>query len=356
MISSYLPSGSKIGVGYQAHALANAMVSRGHSVVMFSQSGSSQGAFYETRTVAVRGSNRTFKFALNLRDVDWRGFDIIHAHTDDYWLWRAPVAAHIRTLHGSCLSEAIHIKGTRERLRMGLLGLSELVATAVADEAVGVSRNSLRWTPWVRTVIPNGVDLSRFKPGERTEVPTILFVGTYQRRKRGKFLSDVFQNEVRSRLPDAQLWMVTEDAPAPYRPGVTVFGRVSDDELADLYGRAWVFCLPSTYEGFGIPYVEAMASGCPVVATPNPGAVEVTMDGRYGILARDSELGAALVSLLKAPGERDRMAQAGREHARRYDLAQVAADYETLYFRVLRKRADAIGISRRWLGRPPRTP
>ena len=47
-----------------------------------------------------------------------------------------------------------------------------------------------------------------------------------------------------------------------------MLGQVSDAELVDLYRSSWLFCLPSSYEGFGIPYAEAMANGCPVVATP----------------------------------------------------------------------------------------
>ena len=115
---------------------------------MFSRTGASEGARYKTQTVAVEGPGRTFKFALALRHVDWSQFDVLHAHTDDYWLWRAPVDAHVRTLHGSCFDEALHIQGARERLRMLLLGLSEMVASVVADETVAVSRNTRRWTPW----------------------------------------------------------------------------------------------------------------------------------------------------------------------------------------------------------------
>jgi phosphatidyl-myo-inositol alpha-mannosyltransferase len=336
MVSAYLPSGSKIGVGHQAHALANELVSRGHDVSMFSRSGPSDGALYETQTVPVYGSGRTFKFAYALRHIDWRGFDVLHAHTDDYWLWDAPARVHVRTLHGSCFDEAIHISGVRERARMALLGFSELLATAVADETVAVSRNTLRWTPWVKRVIPNGVDLQRFRQGERAEVPTILFVGTYERRKRGKLLMEIFQRQIRPQLPDAQLWMVAEDAPS--RDGVTVFGRVSDQDLADLYARAWVFCLPSTYEGFGIPYVEAMASGCPVVASPNPGAVEITSAGRYGMLAPDNELGPTILRLLNTSSERERLARKGLERARDFDLVRVAADYEALYAEAITKR------------------
>ena len=329
MISYYLPSGSKIGVGHQVHLLANAMVDRGHRVTVFSGCEASEGARYATETMRLRGSNRTFKFALQLRHVDWSAFDVLHAHGDDYWLWRRRVPVHVRTLHGSCFSEAIHISGAKERLRMALLGLTELLATAVADEAVVVSENSRRWMPWVRRVIPNGVDLSRFRPGERSENPSILFVGTYGRRKRGKLLADVFEREVVPRLPNAELWMVAEDAPP--RRGVTVFGRIPDDELASLYGRAWLFCLPSSYEGFGIPYVEAMAAGCPVVATRNSGAVEVTRSGRHGVLVHDTSLGESLVSMLTSPGDRERFAYEGLRRARDFDLRRTVEAYEALY-------------------------
>jgi len=259
---------------------------------------------------------------------------VLHAVGDDYWLWRRRAPARVCTLHGSCLSEARWIHGGRERLRMLLLGIAEILASLIADEAVAVSENTRRWLPWVRLVIPNGIDLRRFHPGgERSLHPSLLFVGTYHRRKRGKLLVEVFEREVLRVLPNAELWMVCEDA--PQRPGVKVLGRVSDGELADLYRRAWVFCLPSTYEGFGIPYVEAMASGCPVVATRNPGAVEVTRNGRLGLIADDCQLGEVLAGLLASPADRDRLARDALASISRYDLGIVAAAYEDLYVRLL---------------------
>ncbi len=74
-------------------------------------------------------------------------------------------------------------------------------------------------------------------------------------------LAEAFPRDVLPAVPDAELRMVTQDAPADPGAGITVLGRLDDEELAREYRAAWVFCLPSSYEGFGIPYAEAMASG-----------------------------------------------------------------------------------------------
>ena len=337
MASYYLPSDSKMGVGYQAHALANALVARGHEVTVFSSSAPAPEANYCTITVPLDGHLRTFKFALALRRRDWSSYDVLHAHAGDYLLKRRGIKAHVRTVHGSSLSEARHIRGLRPRLAMVFYWSCEMLATVIADEAVAVSNNTRRRRPWIRTVIPNGVDLTKFKPGIRSENPSVLFVGTYAWRKRGKLLAEVFEREVRPNFPNAELWMVAEDA-LPH-VGLKRMGRVSEAELAELYSRAWVFCLPSTYEGFGIPYVEAMASGCPVVATPNPGAREVTDSGQYGVLVNDAALGQALSSLLGSQKERDRLSWKALVHVRRFDLSMIAAEYEALYLRLLSRRA-----------------
>ena len=201
MISLYLPSGSKIGCGYQAHYMANAMVGRGHRVTMFSPCERPGDARYEHRWVDVGRRLTTFRFAWELRKAGLWDFDVIHAHGDDYWLWgrgKKPAEspsprpspggrgsskpAHVRTMHGSCLAEAIHISGIKAKTRMLMLGLSEVLATFVADRTACVSENTRRYYPWVKDVVMNGVDLGAFHPGlpgeEKEAEPTILFVGT----------------------------------------------------------------------------------------------------------------------------------------------------------------------------------
>lgn len=333
MISYYLPSGSKIGVGYQVHELASEMVRRGHQVDVFSNCPPVKGAMYGHRHIPLSGPMRTFRFALALRKVDFSSYDVLHAHGDDYWLWRRRVPRHVRTLHGSCFEEALHIRGAKEKLRMLALGLSEVLASLVADVTVAVSPQTLRWTPWVQHVIPNGVDTSRFHPieDERSLTPSILFVGTWGGRKRGGDLAQIFLDEVRPAVPGAELWMVTQDAPTALGPGIKVLGRLSDNDLAAAYARAWVFCLPSSYEGFGVPYAEAMASGIPVVATPNVGARYVTREGEDGALADLSHIGRRLVDLLSNGRERNNLAARGLARSQSFTLSKIADQYEQLY-------------------------
>lgn len=329
MISLYLPGGSKIGSGYQAHGMANAFAARGWEVTMYSPCDRPEDAHYDHVKVDTGNSLRTFRFAWELTKVRWSKYDVVHAHGDDYLLWfRSPV--HIRTMHGSCLMEAVHIKGIKERLRMLLLGISEALACGAAHCTAAVSTNTVKSYPWIRKVIPNGVDLEKFKPGgEKAPDPTILFVGTYKNRKRGALLMDVFQREILPDIPKAKLWMVCNDAPEA--PGVTVFGRVTEDHLAQLYREAWVFCLPSSYEGFGVPYIEAMASGTSVAATPNPGSIEVLDSGHYGRLVEPESLGTALKELLQNTELRNQLESAGLARADFYSWRRITEQYEVLY-------------------------
>jgi len=336
MSSYFLPSESKIGAGHMAHRLACAMSERGHDVTMFSPCARPDDAKYDHVQVSVARPMRTQRFALALRRLDLDRFDVFHAHGDDHLRFGRRTPVRVRTLHGSCFSEAVHIHGAKARAIMVALGCTEVVGSLVADTAVAVSKNTRHWYPWVRTVIPNGVDRDLFRPGEKTAKPTILFVGTYEQRKRGRLLVEAFHEHVLPRVPDAKLWMVCSDAPASR--SVEVLGRLSDVELAERYRSAWLFCLPSSYEGFGVPYIEAMASGTAVVATPNVGAREVLAYGEFGVLAPPAQLGETLAGLLLDVDRRGSYATAGVARAAAYDWGVVCAQYEDVYLRLLAVR------------------
>jgi phosphatidyl-myo-inositol alpha-mannosyltransferase len=333
IVSLLLPSGSKIGVGYQVHFLANALVKRGHRVTVFSQTGKMVDSLYDVKVVEPRRRLRTFLFAWDLRRENFDGFDVINAHGDDWFLWGKRRPRHVHTYHGSLLAETLHAKGLLTKLRLGALALCEYNSLLLCDERVTVSKNTQRYIPGIPHVIPCGVDLDDFRPGEhREEKPTLLFVGTAHGRKRGDMLVDLFNTRIRTAVPDAQLWCVC-DRPAhiPQSAGVTWFGRLSHEALVDLYRRAWVFCLPSTYEGFGVPYVEAMASGLPVVASPNVGAREVTGEGRFGHVVEDALLAPTIVRLLTDASERDKYIELGLTRSIDFGWHRVCEQYEAVY-------------------------
>jgi phosphatidyl-myo-inositol alpha-mannosyltransferase len=327
--SLYLPSGSKIGVGYQVHYLANQLVKRGHDVTVFSQTGPSPDSMYSVNVIKPRRCLRTFGFAWDLRSCNFDRFDVLNAHGDDWFLWGCQRPRHIHTFHGSCLAEVLHTQSVREKFRMSALAACEYGACFLADELVGVSENTRRFVPFIRHVIPNGVDLKAFTPGEKSRRPSLLFVGTLRGRKRGALLLESFSREIRQRVPDAELWAVCDEKVEG--DGVRWFGRIPTRQLAELYRSAWVFCLPSSYEGFGIPYIEAMASGTAVVATPNLGASEVTRGGIDGVLASEDDLAGAIVKLLTDEDLRARFEQRGLSRAEDFSWQRVCGQYEDLY-------------------------
>jgi glycosyltransferase involved in cell wall biosynthesis len=345
-----LPSRSRGGVGHFTHGLAQTLSDRGHAVTVFSQDPAPEGARYAVRHVPVRdGLLAPLAFPWALRRCDFRDFDVIHAQGDEQWLSHQGHPPIVRTMHGTALAEAWFNgmkAGSLKRLLLHLYFYSmECIADLRADRVVGVSAGTGRFYPRMHAVIPNGIDLERFrdagKSGVKSDAPSIIFIGELDSRKRGRWLVDVFLRGVRTRVPQAELWLVSPDAPPQTAPGVVHCGTPDDVRLAELLSRAWVMCLPSAYEGFGRPYAEAMAAGTVAAATPNPGANDVLEDGRAGVLAPDAGLADALVALLEDAGARDRYIAVGRARAEAFAWPRVAEAYERLYDDVRRERAGA---------------
>lgn len=114
------------------------------------------------------------------------------------------------------------------------------------------------------------------------------------------------------------------------RAGAELRGYVRKDELAELYRGAACLVHPSRYEGFGLTVVEAMASGTPVVATPDAAVKEVAGDA--AIFAEPGELAQAIV---RATTDRRRLVAAGLERARRFTWEETARRTITVYRDVL---------------------
>ncbi|MDQ3069286.1 MAG: glycosyltransferase family 4 protein [Acidobacteriota bacterium] len=344
VVQRFLPPASRGGAGHFTAGLCAALAGRGHRVTIFSQDPAPSGAAYRVTQLDGRSARTApLAFPFQIRSVDFSGFDVIHAQGDDQLLRHAgrPV---VRTLHGSSLDEAaangIRAVSPKHLLLHGWFYAGEVAAAMRADAVTGVSHAAGRHVPRRVEVIPNGIDAARFAPDgtPKSASPSILFVGQLDSRKRGRWLTREFE-KVRARVPGAELWLASPDQASG--PGIVALGVVDDEELRRRYRRAWALCLPSTYEGFGRPYVEAMAAGTAVVASPNPGARDVLDGGRYGVIAEDANLAGALIDVLTDRTKREALERLGLGRATRYDWSAVVPAYEAVYARVLEGRARA---------------
>ncbi|MDQ6947498.1 MAG: glycosyltransferase family 4 protein [Actinomycetota bacterium] len=212
--------------------------------------------------------------------------------------------------------------------------LLELLSS-LQSRGVTISRDTRRYIPLAREHIPCAYDPSIFHPGTlKTAHPSILFVaGTLAGRKRGTLLLEAF-SKVRSRLPDAHLTIVSHDLVRA--EGVTCVSGLSPEALGDLYRRHWVLCSTSSYEGFGVPYIEAMASGLPIVTTTNDGATEILENGRLGAISSANNLHTVLGGMLTDRAMRKQFADAGISAASLYSIDLVVKAYEAIYADICR--------------------
>ncbi len=196
-------------------------------------------------------------------------------------------------------------------------------------------------------IVPNGVDSSVFFPRAR-ELPARPTILTMARTSPLKGITTLIRAAeiVRAEVPDLRVCIMGDAADEEYArtcKDLTSRLRLEDtvefgltDEPAEAYSRAHVYCSPSLTEAMPYSVLEAMFSGCPVVATSVGCVSEVLQDA--GLLAAPNDpkpLANQLIRLLAGPHAeslRLRLADAALRRARsRYELTQVIDQYRSLY-------------------------
>jgi glycosyltransferase involved in cell wall biosynthesis len=171
-------------------------------------------------------------------------------------------------------------------------------------------------------VIPNGVGPPFAVEGPAAEGDYVLAVSTLEPRKNLARLVEGFR---RASLDGWELRVVGASGWGDVHVGgerVRWLGRVGDGELARLYRGARCVAYPSLYEGFGLPVLEAMACGAPVVASRIDAAIEVG-DGAV-VLVDGEDPNALAAGLVEAIERRDELGRLGPARAARFDWSEAA--------------------------------
>lgn len=186
----------------------------------------------------------------------------------------------------------------------------------------------------------------RSRYGIRSEF--ILAVGNLQPRKNLLRLISAFAS-VRHRMKSVQLvvagkaqWKSSAIYAEVKRLGlesdIVFTGYVSDEDLALLYNAAKVFVYPSIYEGFGLPILEAMACGTPVVTSNTSSMPEVAGDAAILIDPyQEEQIGDAIQQVLTNPDLRLSLSEKGLKHAQRFSWHRTAQETVRVYQTVLER-------------------
>lgn len=280
-------------------------------------------------------------------------FDILHFH--EPWvpflsrqLLQRSQAVNIATFHSKIpetMMTRTVIKVVTPYLKSVMKYLHELTAVSDsgAEYAAGLTDQPI-------TIVPNGIDLSRYKRARsrpKAAPLTILYVGRLERRKGVKHLLRAFQvlqqdnPDVRLIIagdgPDREkLELLTEDLKLH---NVDFLGYISDDLKLQLLREADLFCSPALFgESFGIVLLEAMATGTVCVAGNNSGYTDLMQGvGALSIVNPEDtkEFARRLDVLLHEPALRELWQAWAQTYVKQFNYPNIVDKYEALYYEAL---------------------
>ena len=260
-------------------------------------------------------------------------------HGTDFAVPWLPLVPSVMTVHD--LSPWQQDDAPRVRIRRRTspqlhLGLADMIITpteAIRRDVI----NRFRLSP-AQVVATPLAPAPLFQPAPLPLEPYLLFVGTLEVRKNIGLVIAALQ-ELR-RTHDIKLVIAGRPLAAtvpPDEPGLTYTGTVTELELLRLYQGALALVHPSRYEGFGLPILEAMACGLPVLALRTPATQEVAADAA---LLLDNDVRAwrdALAALIDSPAQRAHWSAQSLRRARDFSWPRTAAATHHVYEEALRR-------------------
>jgi glycosyltransferase involved in cell wall biosynthesis len=288
-----------------------------------------------------------------------KGLDILHIPSYRRMLWSKPCRL-VATIHDLA---PFHVPKKYDWMRMlygrvivrrlahrqdRIIAISESTARDLVH-FFGIGREAI-------TVVHNGLDHERFCPGSHEEArasvarqhgiqkPFFLYVARLEHPGKNHVpLISAFEQFKARTGPDWQLvfggsdWHGAEEIhgaikKSPVSADIRCLGFVPDERLPELYRAAEVFVYPSLYEGFGMPPIEAMACGRPVISSTCGSLGEVLADAAAIVDPADiGSISEQLTRMATDPELRERFRAAGLVRAAQFDWARTAAQTLQVY-------------------------
>ncbi len=169
--------------------------------------------------------------------------------------------------------------------------------------------------------------------------PFFLFVGTLEPRKNIPALLEAWRATREQTGADLVIAgrLRSDFPPLASEDGLVILGEVAEDELPRLYSEALAFVYPTHYEGFGLPVLEAMQCGCPVITSADPAVVEVS-GGAAIHAASGAEIADSMRAIAARPELRASMRSAGLRRAELYSWERTAKLTRAVYTQALGDR------------------
>ncbi|HJP90529.1 MAG TPA: glycosyltransferase family 1 protein [Pyrinomonadaceae bacterium] len=285
-------------------------------------------------------------------------FDLFHGTNYEVPLWsRRPSVVTIHDLSLLLHPEAHEprlVRRARWRLPLMTKAASKIITPSASVkkeicETLRVDADKVVVTPEApRSVFARREDASDTRKRLGVQEDFVLFVGTIEPRKNLHRLLDAFEQLLGTSSLSPQLviaggqgWLM-DDFTATIKQKrledrVCLTGYLHDDDLCALYSSCRVFVYPSLYEGFGLPPLEAMACGAPVIVSRIPSITETVGTAARLVDPLDtSDLSRAMAELLSDEKMRKHLAEAGAEHVKKFTWEQTALKTLEVYRQVHR--------------------
>jgi glycosyltransferase involved in cell wall biosynthesis len=282
------------------------------------------------------------------RYIKRRSIDLFHGTNFDIPLWKVcPTVLTVHDLSAFVYPETHEARSVRRaRRRLPLMARtatqivthSESVRREVADY-LGVSFEKVIAIPAAarsifRPLPPGQTAEARKRLGVEDEF--LLYAGTIEPRKNLIVLLNAYREVLSATELHPQLviagkkgWLTDEFFGRLRELGIQdrvhFTGYLSDNDLCALYSSCRIFIYPSIYEGFGLPPLEAMACGAPVIASTTPSIMEVLGNAACLVAPKASnKLANAIITLLREENERRRLTAAGLKRAQQFSWNRTA--------------------------------